>query len=76
MSSGDRQWRTRTKADGHYEFRSIPAGKYRLNLEAKDSEFVRAMPEVELADARGCAVAGFIVETNNRVCTADRHREG
>jgi len=67
LSSGERRWRTKTNAEGQYEFRSIPAGKYRLKLEAKESEFVRSMPEVELADARGCAVTGFIVETNNRV---------
>ena len=66
LNSGDRQWRTKTNRQGHYEFRSIPAGKYRLKLEVKDSEHALGIPEVELADARGCAVAGFIVEAKPR----------
>jgi hypothetical protein len=61
LAQGSKQWTAMTGADGHYEFRGVPAGTYAVALSLPANERAYGPPQTTLSDSRGCAAANFVV---------------
>lgn len=84
LSDSSRSWTATTQSDGSFEFRDMPAGKYRIAVEVRAPMEARLQqPWVELVDRRACAradidinvpvqleVRGSVVRPNSRAASS------
>lgn len=67
LTGGGTTRRTTTAADGRYEFRGVPAGRYTVELITPQTQLAGGSRNTELADPRGCASVDFWIMSNGRV---------